>query len=670
MIELHAVLDYNTEPALGWQEVVVNTPRILLVEDDENVAFVTRETLAGSGAYVVERAASLGAARLLLRTQRFDLVLMDYNLPDGTGLQLVQELGADMPVVMVTGRGDERVATETLMAGAVDYVVKAGDYLARELPDKIDRALQQWQLKRAVARAESRYRSIFDEASDGILVCDINGVVLEANQHACRWLQLERPALVGQRIQDLEQPAHPLLRAEVAERLDLAGEAVYEAFFRRADGTSFPVEVSVQRVVHTEQSLLQYFVRDTTQRKQIEEQQLARQREVSALGQLTAAINRSLELPEVLEAALNELLGALQVDCGAIYLERDNGLYLSAAHGFSAEFRGSAARYPQAADAVATAAALPAPMLPWLAAEQVQAALAETLAAPSGPVGVLLLGDRRRQTFSADESNFVRVTCDRIAGAIENARLLQRLQASVEATRTAQAQLMQAARLSAIGQMAAGVAHQISNPLTTVIADSQLLLRAVAPDHPAHASALAIQHAGWRAQRVVQRLLNYSRPGEEVMRPTRVAGTVGDALDLVRSYLQRSGVQLELQLDAELTPVMAIESQLEEIWINLLMNARDALVDTKAPRVTVAARCTPDGRSVEVEISDNGPGISFADQAAIFEPFYTTKADRGGTGLGLSVCQTIAQRHGGYITVQSSEGAGAAFLTHLPFAPA
>ena len=85
--------------------------RILLVEDDENVAFVTRETLAGSGAYLVERAASLAAARQLLRTQRFDLILMDYNLPDGTGLQLVQELGADVPVVMVTGRGDERVAT-------------------------------------------------------------------------------------------------------------------------------------------------------------------------------------------------------------------------------------------------------------------------------------------------------------------------------------------------------------------------------------------------------------------------------------------------------------------------------------------------------------------------------------------------------------------------------
>lgn len=204
MIELHAALDYNSASALLLPEIIVNTPRILLVEDDENVAFVTRETLAGNGAYLVERAASLAAARQLLRTQRFDLILMDYNLPDGTGLQLVQELGADVPVVMVTGRGDERVATETLMAGAVDYVVKAGDYLARELPEKIDRALQQWQLKRAVARAESRYRSIFDEASDGILVCDTNGVVLEANQHACRWLQLERPALVGRRMQDLE----------------------------------------------------------------------------------------------------------------------------------------------------------------------------------------------------------------------------------------------------------------------------------------------------------------------------------------------------------------------------------------------------------------------------------------------------------------------------------
>ncbi len=250
--------------------------------------------------------------------------------------------------------------------------------------------------------------------------------------------------------------------------------------------------------------------------------------------------------------------------------------------------------------------------------------------------------------------------------AIENATLFDNLQRSHQALRDAQTRLVSAARLTAVGELAAGVAHQINNPLTTVIADAQLLLKSVGPDHPGYASAAAIFQAGWRAQRVVQRLLGFARPDEGKYVPTDVNETLVEALDLVGAHIGRGGADVKVQLAAYLPPIPANGRQLEEVWINLLMNARDALIEGRSGVITLSSRLAADGAAVEVEVADNGRGLSEADRSHLFTPFYTTKGDARGNGLGLSVCQSIVQDHFGQIRFESQPGEGTAFFVQLP----
>jgi two-component system NtrC family sensor kinase len=220
-----------------------------------------------------------------------------------------------------------------------------------------------------------------------------------------------------------------------------------------------------------------------------------------------------------------------------------------------------------------------------------------------------------------------------------------------------------------VGELAAGVAHQINNPLTTVIADAQLLLRYIGPEHPAYASANAIYQAGWRAQRVVRRLLNFARPEEDQFVPTDLNETVVAALDLVSAHIERGGVELRVALAPDLPRIPGSGRQLEEVWINLLLNARDALLEGRPGDISIESRLGPDEQMVEVAVTDNGRGIDDAARAKIFTPFFTTKEPGRGNGLGLSVCQSIVQNHGGSIAYDSQPGQGSTFLVRLPRVP-
>ncbi|MBI3244798.1 MAG: GAF domain-containing protein [Chloroflexi bacterium] len=264
--------------------------------------------------------------------------------------------------------------------------------------------------------------------------------------------------------------------------------------------------------------------------------------------------------------------------------------------------------------------------------------------------------------------SFLQALAAQAAIAIDNATLFDSLQRSINALRDAQMHLVRAARLTAVGELAAGVAHQINNPLTTVIADAQLLLKFVSPDSPAYASAAAIFQAGWRAQRVVQRLLNFSRPDDDQYAPADINASIVEALDLVGAHLTRGGVDLQVTLAPDLPQTPANSHQLEEIWINLLMNARDALIDDRPGIITLTSRVGQNGGAVEVEISDNGRGIPEADRMNIFTPFFTTKGRERGNGLGLSVCQSIVQNHQGEISFESRAGQGTTFHIRLPLA--
>jgi C4-dicarboxylate-specific signal transduction histidine kinase len=160
----------------------------------------------------------------------------------------------------------------------------------------------------------------------------------------------------------------------------------------------------------------------------------------------------------------------------------------------------------------------------------------------------------------------------------------KRMEAQIQA---AQAHLVQAARMATIGEMASGVAHQIYNPLTTIIADVQILLRKMSSDHPGRESAEAIEQAGWRLQKVVQRLMDFSQPENEAHTSIKINETIRSAISMVNSHIEAAGCRLEENLQKKLPPVTGNSRQLESLWVNLLLLARDACVNSSGNLIQV-----------------------------------------------------------------------------------
>jgi two-component system NtrC family sensor kinase len=223
--------------------------------------------------------------------------------------------------------------------------------------------------------------------------------------------------------------------------------------------------------------------------------------------------------------------------------------------------------------------------------------------------------------------------------------------------------LTQSEKLAAVGQLAAGVAHEINNPLTAIIANAQILHRELPPDSDLQESVDLIARAGARAAQVVRNLLDFARKEEYRLGLTDLNDTVGRALELVQHELVARGVIVDLDLAPSLPPILASADHLQSVWLNLLLNAIDSL-DKTPGQIRVATRRT--ASELQISVSDNGKGIPADHLTRIFEPFYTTKAPGRGTGLGLSVSHRIVKQHGGHIRVESQLGQGSAFTVILP----
>jgi two-component system NtrC family sensor kinase len=233
--------------------------------------------------------------------------------------------------------------------------------------------------------------------------------------------------------------------------------------------------------------------------------------------------------------------------------------------------------------------------------------------------------------------------------------------------RQLESSLMQAAKLAAIGQLAAGVAHEINNPLTAINANAQMLQMTTPAEDENYESIDLIARAGERAARVVRGLLDFARQSEYSFKATDINESISQALDLVAYQFKSANISVSLRLGEELPSLNASWEHLQSVWLNLLINARDALRSTNGER-RIAISTAADGSQggILVSVSDTGRGMSQAEIGHIFEPFYTTKAPGEGTGLGLATCQQIVSQHGGKISVSSEPGEGTTFLVYLP----
>ena len=224
--------------------------------------------------------------------------------------------------------------------------------------------------------------------------------------------------------------------------------------------------------------------------------------------------------------------------------------------------------------------------------------------------------------------------------------------------------LVQADKLSSIGLLAAGVAHEVNTPLAVISTYAQMLAKQVSEDSQKSLILEKIAKQTFRASEIVNSLLNFSRTSTTSFGDVSLNRVIQETLSLLEHQLQKSGVHLKTDLESNLPSVNGNAGKLQQVFLNLFLNARDAM----SAGGSLEIRTWTDGPRVKVEVADSGTGIAPENIHRIYDPFFTTKAARKGTGLGLSVTYGIIQEHGGSIEVFNGRNGGATFHLELPLA--
>jgi signal transduction histidine kinase/DNA-binding response OmpR family regulator len=292
-------------------------------------------------------------------------------------------------------------------------------------------------------------------------------------------------------------------------------------------------------------------------------------------------------------------------------------------------------------------------------------------------IGVLLVDNRVSNTpFTESDIYLLSALADYAAIAIDKARLYgtvksfsqeleHRVEERTQELRAAQEQLVQAEKLASIGQLAAGVAHEINNPIGVILGFSQILLKRTPEENPVYKPLATIEREGLRCKRIVQDLLDFARQGKPMLSRVNINDVIEAASDLMPHHMSSKEVVVIRDYAPDLPLVLGDENQLQQVFVNILLNAYQALPAGGQLRITSRSM---DGQ-VQAVFTDTGIGIPAENLKRIFDPFFTTKEVGQGTGLGLSVSYGIIEQHGGTIEVESEPNAGATFVVRLPAAP-
>jgi two-component system NtrC family sensor kinase len=263
--------------------------------------------------------------------------------------------------------------------------------------------------------------------------------------------------------------------------------------------------------------------------------------------------------------------------------------------------------------------------------------------------------------FTNDDLETLSFLAASVGVAVENARLYGELAESKRELERSQEQLIQTEKLAATGRLVASMAHEINNPLQAIHNCLHLVINRPLTDEKKARYLQMAQEEVERLTAIVTRTLEFYRPSKGMMTPTQVNDVVESVLALAGKKLQHSKVKVQRKLATDLPPIQAVTDQITQVFLNLVINAAEAMAQSGG-ELTIATK--REYNWIRVSFSDTGPGISPENADKIFEPFYTTKAT--GTGLGLAISYGIIERHGGQLTVDSQPGQGATFTVELP----
>ncbi|MBI5115958.1 response regulator [Candidatus Poribacteria bacterium] len=618
--------------------------RVLILEDSESDALlVLRELSRGGYEPTWKRVETPDAMNSLLQLETWDLIISDYSMPHFNALEalkLLSENELDLPFIVVSGTIGEDVAVEAMRAGAHDYIMK--DNLTRLAP-AIGRELREAKVRRQRKRAERKIQqqnefmtNVLESLTHPFCVINVNDYTIEMANSAASAGRSVRGMRCYHLLHGADRPCHET-PCPIADVRKTRRAVVLEHVGHNGDGKSIYYEVHGYPILDKEGNVIQVIKhwRDVTERKQAEEALRESEERYRLHFENVADViyttdsefhitSVSPSVVSLLGYTPGEIIGRSIAELNIIspdYIERAYGNTIRV-----------------------------------LAGEH------------SGPTEYEFIAKDGTKRFGE------------VTGAplFKDGKVIAVISVARDTTRHRQleAQLRQAQKLEAVGQLAGGVAHDFNNLLTVILGRVQLALMGLTANSPMYENLSEIQAAGERAADLTRQLLTFSR--KQVMQPKNM--NLNDTLSGMKKLLRRlirEDIELQIELAADLQNVTMDPGQMEQVIVNLVVNARDAMpeggrivietsnveLDENYAREHAGVK---QGNYVLLAVTDTGHGISKEIQARIFEPFFTTKPEGKGTGLGLSTVYGIVKQHGGNVWVYSEEGSGSTFKVYLP----
>ncbi len=529
--------------------------------------------------------------------------------------------------------------------------------------------------------AEEKYRQLFEQVQEGVFVADSEGKLLDCNH-----------ALVGmlgyggrQELLALSADAlyvSPEQRSELLQALEAQSYVrSFEVQLRKRDGSALAASETsfATRNEAGEIERYQGFLLDVTEKKRAEDEIRRRNLELHALNAIAVIATQSFDLDEILNLTLRQLVSLFTAETGSVYL-MDNGAHTlrrRAAWGHRSELASRASVATLSPDFWQTLAnshrevitqndarLLSPGAADFVRAEGLRSWMWAILWGQDQPIGVLAVSSRQEREFSTTDEKLLIAIGRQLATTIEKIRLYEETTRAYDDLRRTQEQLLQSEKMSAIGQLIAGVAHELNNPLTAILGYAQLLEGEALEERCLDFVRKLLKQAQ-RTHRLVQNLLSFARQRTPQKIPVDIRRVLDDSLALREYDFKRGNIAVQREIPDEIPAVTADPHQLEQVFLNIVNNAVDAMLEMERGGV-LSVRIYSESGAVCVEFRDTGPGI--ADPKRIFDPFYTTKPVGKGTGLGLSICYGILKEHGGEIEARNLPAGGAALLVRLPAA--
>jgi PAS domain S-box-containing protein len=529
--------------------------------------------------------------------------------------------------------------------------------------------------------AEERYRLLFEEVGEGVYITTSDGRILEMNDAFVRMLGYEdrRQLLnvdlgetVYQRPEDRDK-----IRAEIQARNFVRN---VETTLRRKDGSPLTVLESSFGTRDAAGKIVRYqgFLVDISEQKRVENEIKRRNRELNALNAISVIAAQSFDLDEILNVTLRQVVELFAADMGSIWL-LEPGRSVFRARAFvgvqslasnTSELEVSPELYDELLKSRAESLTeahlerLPQAARDHLAQLNVTSWMWVLLWVGEKPVGVLGVSNREVRDFGAMDRNLFIAIGRQLATTIDKVRLYEETTKAYDDLRHTQEQLLQSEKMSAVGQLISGVAHELNNPLTAIVGYAQLL-----EQEPLSTRAIdfvqKLYKQTQRTRRVVQNLLSFARQRKPLKQDSDLRRVIDEALALRDYDLKLNNITVEREFSETVPHVVADAHQLEQVFLNIINNAVDAMLEgARGGMLRVAVGVDEEHNSAMVEFRDTGPGIK--DPKRIFDPFYTTKTVGKGTGLGLSICYGIVKEHGGDIVAFNHPEGGAVFQVRLP----